>query len=166
MENIINDETIKECSKVLGNQVQNTPQLDTSKIILTADVNPKNLRRINLLSNTAVKTTTGTLNFLLTPADRDFYLTNINVSVIKDATCDTATGALNCNAFFNGQAINIVPITIITLTAQTINFAINFPTPLKIDRNSQMALGGTFTVGAMVRQVTCQGYTVENQTAL
>jgi len=58
MENITRDQTIKECSQILGHQVDHTPLLDTSKIILVSEVNPQLLKKTNYVKS-GIGTTSG-----------------------------------------------------------------------------------------------------------
>jgi len=166
MEQINNDETIKECSKILGHQMDNKPVLDTSKIILTAEVNPKLLRRINYRV-AGIKATTGSSTVATTDATKDTYLTNFTFSIVKDATCDAGSGAMNLQCVQDGQTISLLSLPLLTLTAQQAELSMHLTSPLKVDKNSIITISTTnYTVGLMVRTVNVLGYTVENQTSL
>lgn len=165
MEQINNDQTIRECSRVLGHQVENIPQLDTSKIILTAEVNPKLLRRSNIIAS-AASTTTGSLTIYTTPSDKDFYLTGAQIGLIKDVVCDNTTGNFGLQMTFSGAAVKILNIPILTLTAQSSQESICFSQPIKLDRNSIINLTMSFTAGVASKSASIFGYTVDKETSL
>lgn len=117
-------------------------------------------RRIDIATH-GVRTASGTLTVYTTPSDKDFYLTNITFSLAKDVTCDVATGRSGVTAFIDGVNKELLSIAFITLTANLETVSIQFNKPFKIDRNTAIANGTTYTAGAMSRVVNIQGYTVE-----
>lgn len=165
MEQINNDQTIRECSKVLGHPVENIPQLDTSKIILTSEVNPKLIRRIEFIIGGG-QSSTGSFNIYTTPTTKDFYLTDISASLIKDVVCDSATGAIYVSVVIGGVVSKIINFSIISLTAQDKTISLHFDAPIKLDRGTNVAFIGTFTAGVMRRDISLMGYFVENQSSI
>lgn len=108
-------------------------------------------------SNSTAATTSATI--YTTPTDRDFYLTNVSLSYIKNATCDLATGSYTLTCFIDGQNVQLIRIPILTLTLQEGTINIDFDKPMKIDRNTVIGLAGaSFTAGAFVRAGAIQGY--------
>lgn len=161
MEQINNNETIRECSNVLGYQVQEIPKLDTSKILLVAEVNPKMSRRSNISRGTS-RTTSGGLTVYTTPADKDFYLTHISYGLIKDATCDLASGESSVTGTIEGASQKLINIPVLTLTAQNTFISTDFAMPIKLDRNTAISTSSTaYTAGSKVVSVAIQGYTVD-----
>ncbi len=104
---------------------------------------------------------TGTMNVWTTPTDKDFYLTGANLSMVKDAANDMATGNVSLAVFVDGVAVNPIGIALLTLTAQNQTVQANFSIPIKLDRGSVISVGATYAAGAMRRFVTINGYTEE-----
>jgi len=118
-------------------------------------------RRINIVKTTG-QGATGTFAIYTTPTDKDFYITNIILHYIKDAACDLATGGVwSLSANIDGTSQALVSLSVITLTAQDELLILQFDKPLKIDRGNAINSNGTFGAGAMRRNVTIYGYTVE-----
>ena len=93
---------------------------------------------------------------------QEFYITNLSLSLIKDATSDMPTGRAAIIATINSALVDLISISVLTLTAQNYTVSIAFTHPVKIDRNTAISfLGGTTTVGN--RQLYCNifGYVDE-----
>jgi len=117
------------------------------------EVSPKLLQDTRNASG--VLATSGVITVLsgtLNPTTR-VRLKTIIASIIKDATCDVATGSIGVTATMGGTSKNLISIPVITLTAQEQSIAISFPNPILIDVGTSVLMSGTFTAGAMVR--TC-----------
>jgi len=99
------------------------------------------------------KSTTGTGDIIATTANtKQLYIKYVSFSMIKDATCDVATGSLSLSATIAGAVKEIALIPVITLTAQSESINIVFNNPIKIDPNTAVTLGAqTFTAGVLVR---------------
>jgi hypothetical protein len=166
--NINNSDLFKELKE--GARLQQLsgkiPDKLASSIVPVMEVNPKLLRRIDTLQGT-MATATGTMTPFTTPnSNRDFYLSAVHFAFIKDATCDVATGRINLLATIGGVTNTIiVSLPCITLTAQSENAIIEFPTPIKIDRNTSINSPITYTAGTMVRTAMVYGYFVDNPLA-
>jgi hypothetical protein len=107
-------------------------------------------------------TVTGALTVYTTPKDRDFYLTGITSAFIKDATNDAATGFFNINIIVSGVTVAFFSFPILALTAQNQSNSLNFPFPIKIDRNSAINTStNTWTVGNFAKSVTINGFTYQ-----
>lgn len=107
-------------------------------------------------------TTSGAQTLYTTPNDKDFYLTSVLMTIVKDATCDMASNVYNLTAVVDGVTISLGTIAILTLTAQSEVISRDFTIPIKIDRGSSIFLtANTFTAGTMSRSATICGYTVE-----
>jgi len=105
---------------------------------------------------------TGTMTVTMPTIDArsEIYITNINFSYAKDATCDIATGSLQANLTTALQGIVkiIGQLALITLTAQQDSINISLPYPIKVKPNTNVTLGGTFSLGVMVRNMSVTGF--------
>lgn len=120
-------------------------------------------RRIANIVRTSNATTTATVTIFTTPSDRDFYLTGISFNIIKDATCDLATGRINISVTVEGTGQTALSLGTITLTAQNISEAVTLNPPLKLDRNTAVAISSaSFTVGVLNRTASIVGYNEES----
>lgn len=132
------------------------------KVVPVMEVNPKLLRRVNLIKNVS-GTTTGALTVWTTPTDVDFYLTGVLLGVIKDATCDMATSQIAVGIIVDGVSKRAVSIPILTLTAQAHVVNREYTVPVKVDRGTTISsTANAYTAGLCSREVIIQGYTVEN----
>lgn len=160
------------------NQTQNTsiknnlidelklnPAVDTIPSVVNPTIQPVfEVTKKNSLSafSNAVVVSSSAATLFTTPSDRDFYLTSASLSLIKDATCDKATGSLAINATINGSTRAILSLPTLTLTAQNIAVANNFSNPIKIDRGTAIQRSTfSFTAGTAAFDATITGYTEE-----
>jgi hypothetical protein len=104
--------------------------------------------------------TTGTI--YTTPADKDFYLCNANLSVIKDATSTSDNEALN--VVIDGVAVALLRIASQTLTAQSEILSVNFNPPVKIDRSQNLTVTNSTDVANISTKATIIGFLL-NSTA-
>lgn len=116
---------------------------------------------VSRIIRAAGSSTSGSITALTTPADKDFYLTGCTLSMIKDATCDMATGAIALAVTVDGVAQNPAAIAILTLTAQSQTVNVTFNPPIKVDRNTALSMGASYTAGTMRRFLGVYGYTEE-----
>lgn len=164
MATIYNSNLSKELIDVAKLQVSKdvVPNQIADKIVPVIDVNPKHSRVINVIvSALATNSTAGSL--YVTPTDRDFYLSAIDLSMIKDAT---ATSLYSClRAVINGATILFCRIPGITLTAQTGSISVAFPSPIKIDRGTTISLINSTNVANVTVAGTIYGYIIDNSNA-
>jgi len=145
--------------------VDGIPSEIAEKVVPVMEVNPKMFRRTNICVGTS-KVVTATLLAYTTPTDRDFFLTSVDIGMIKDATCDQATGTININGVSeNGTTCIFAQIPVIVTTAQSEQVNSLFIPPMKLKRGSAINISGTYTAGLMSRTTVIKGYTVENITA-
>lgn len=83
-----------------------------------------------------VNSTTSTI--YTTPSDKDFYLTGVNLTMIKDSTA-TAT-LMGVNVLIDATTVSILRIRGLTLTADKQTVSSNFSFPIKIDRGTNITL--------------------------
>jgi len=143
-----------------------TPSEIAEKVVPVMEVNPRLLRLINIAGVASSGTSAATMNSIAADANNDLFITTINLCLIKDATCDAATGNFNAVVTLGGVAVGVLSIPVITLTAQSENIALSLPIPIKVDRNTTLrATVPTFTVGALRCAVSGTGYRVYNSGA-
>lgn len=129
------------------------------KIVPTFETNPKLLRRINIVASaSANNAVTGTI--YTTPIDKDFFLTSIDLSMIKDVTSTSIYTDVEIK--INGQTKTILYINGFTLTVQNISKIISFPIPIKLDRNSTITVNNNTNVANISSYCTITGYTNDN----
>jgi hypothetical protein len=114
-----------------------TPSEITDKVVPVMEVNPKLLRVLTKgANNTAINATSATL--LTTPTDRDIFIYNAQISLIKDVTSTSTLSTLRCTS--GGTTLIILASAGLTLTAQTDSQTISFNPPLKVDRGTNIAI--------------------------
>lgn len=147
--NIKTDLILKEGADILPKQV--IPSIQP--------VYEVNKKYVGILRN-LTRSATASATIYATPSDRDFFLCGFSNSVIKDATCDDATGVTSQIELTIGgvtRVIGAIPGIVTTASSQTI--MIDFNKPIKIDRGTNITLsGGTYTAGLKVRSVVIWGY--------
>ena len=92
------------------------------------------------------------------------YITAVSLGVIKDVTCDMATGGITMliTPDASNVSVSILAIPILTLTAQSDNVTLALPYPLKVKNGTNISISGTFTAGNMRRQASVIGYTTSS----
>lgn len=128
------------------------------KIQLTYDLNAKVTK---FIASTAA-TTTGALSITLPTVSTggQTFITHINCSYVKDATCDVASGTLSVaiTPADSNVSTNAVRQSVLTTTAQSDTIAVSFPFPIKVKNASAITYGGTFAAGAMSRSLAVMGF--------
>jgi len=159
---IDNSETKRELDEAIrGNANTNlSPTSLANQVVPVININPKANRRANIVRNINL-TASGAGTIYTIPSDKDFFLCSIGVGLVKDVACDVATGRVVVVAVIDGATVQILGIPTITLTAQQSDVAINFSTPIKLDRGTQISITGTYAAGVMSRNAYVSGFTVE-----
>lgn len=160
-----NSDLTKELVRAGRLQVnQGVPSQILPTIQPTIEVNPKLMRILNAVrGNRSV--TSGTLSIMTTPTDREFYLTSIGVSYVKDATCDAVTGRFDVFVVIDGATQVLHAFPVLTTTAQSDSWFLSFPFPMKIDKGTGITMSGSFTAGNLIRTGEAIGFFVENTNA-
>lgn len=123
-------------------------------IVAVIPITPKaNIVRGDSAVNTA------TITPYTTPTDKDFYLTSIQFSIIKDVT-NQAT-YYRINGTIEGVSKRIAQIQCITLTPQYSNGHITFNPPIKLDRGTNVQGVVDSAVANVSISLSLTGYTVE-----
>lgn len=120
----------------------------------TVEVQPRIniLRRVSLTNATAATIYT-------TPADKDFYLTHVTISMSKDATATVTDSNVFC--IVDGVNRQILEMTSTTLTATTQSMVVSLEHPIKVDRNTAITLTANTAVANHKHAACISGYTVE-----
>lgn len=163
MAQIYNSDLSKEL--VDGAKIQTSydkvPNQLADKVVPVMEVNPKLFRISNVVRNINT-TASGAQTMYTTPTDKEFYLTGLYFSIIKDAACDMASGAVTINASVDGVSRTLFGIAVLTATAQNSSITFSFPTPVKVDKGAGIVYSGTFAAGTCARTGGINGYLVEN----
>lgn len=115
-------------------------------------------RIINIIRNATGTNATSTVLYT-TPSDKDFYLTNASLSLIKDATATSNISTIT--VVVEGVTQRIISIIGLTLTAQAETNYKNFNIPIKLDRNTAITITHSTNVGNVSANGIIMGYTVE-----
>jgi len=104
-------------------------------------------------------------NNIVTNADlnRDRYITGVTLSILKDATCDVATGAVTLSAVLDGDSTStaLLSLPVLTTTAQSDRISLALVRPVKLKKGAAVALGqGTFTAGNFIRHAQVYYYDI------
>jgi len=165
MPTIYNSDLSKELQQGASLQVSGgIPNQLAEKVVPVMEVNPKLLRRINIVKQIS-KTASGSSTIYTTPTDKDFYLCTALLSCSSDAANDGTNFYLQCIPDEIGQTTNLIHITKITLSAINQSLVEYFFNPIKIKRNSVIAISHTFTAGVANFSGSITGYTVDNPNA-
>lgn len=147
-----------------ANRILNTKAGD----MLSSQVNPilqptiPITRICDIIRSASVSASASTGTLFTTPSDKDFYLSLVSFNIIKDSTCDVASGNTNLRAVINGANTDLIAIPMLTLTAQETNVQVAFPIPFKVDKNTSITLvANTFTAGNFRKTGLLAGYTME-----
>lgn len=157
MATIYNSELSKELLEGAKIQVHrdSVPTQLAEKVVPVMEVNPKLLRRVNVLKrNSAVNSTSATI--LAVAADRDFYLTSAFLSVIKDATSTSVSS--NITATIDGVSSNLLSIAELTLTAQSSQSNMAYTPPIKIDSGTNISVTNSTNVANITAIAGITGY--------
>ena len=112
-----------------------------------------NVVKSNTLSNAT------SLTLYTTPTDKDFFLTALQLSFIKDASA-TAT-QMGVTVVIDGVTTTLVRAVGLTTTAQSGNLAQTLPFPIKLDRGSIISIVNNTGVANVTTWVNIMGYTQE-----
>jgi len=157
MANINNSQLSKEL--IDGAKIQTSfdkiPTQLADKVVPVMEVNPKLLKITGVVKNASISNATGGTIYTL-PTDKDFYLTDCALSVIKDAT-STSVGS-DLTAVMDGQTIYLLSVPGITLTAQNQTVTLSLKNPLKLDRGSLIRATASTNVANIKYSGTIYGY--------
>ena len=140
------------------------PSQLADKVVPVMEVNPKLLRRINIVRYREDSNSTGGVIYT-TPTDKDFYLCGVTMEVIKDATATSVASTVTIVP--KGEAsVRIVTIPGFTLTAQNSNQVKDFThSPILLERASTVVSSNSTNVGNVKAHTIIYGYIVDNSLA-
>lgn len=113
---------------------------------------------VNIVRN-ALRTASGTSTIFGTPLDKDFYLTGIFIAYQGNATSDSTVISVDVTLDGFARSFDFGKLSV---TATQFNQWIQFDTPIKLDKGTNVNLVLAFTLGAEVSSATITGYTVES----
>jgi hypothetical protein len=142
----------------LSQSTDKIPNETLDKVQLTYDLNKK----FSSFVSSNSRTTTGALTVTLPVIDArsEIFLTSLDFDYIKDATCDSATGAqgVQGTTAFSGILSNIALYNVVTLTAQNGHIHYDFAYPIKMVSNTTLTNSASFTVGVFLRSLSATGF--------
>jgi hypothetical protein len=160
MAQIYNSDLTKEL--VAGAKLQQSrekvPQELAEKVVPVMEVNPRLLRKVNLIKGSAAAAG-GNVTMYTTPTDKDFYLTYANLSMSKIVTDsnDYLALVIAIPGFASAAVLNLCGTTL-----KVENMAVSqcFEPPILLTRGSTLVL----TKNAANSSTCCciGGYTVDN----
>jgi hypothetical protein len=135
------------------------PSQLADKVVPVMEVNPKLLRRANIVRQTTITNGT-TATIYGTPTDKDFFLTTATLTFIKDVTATTTL--ISLRATVDGVVQHILTIPSLTLTVHSGEVAISLPSAVKIDKGTNIIIASATNVGNISISGNITGYTVDN----
>jgi len=139
--------------------VDNVPGELAKSVVPVMEVNPKLLRTCNIVRN-CYSYDTGPATVYTTPTDKDFFLTNAVFSSEDDVTSDSTSPRME--VVIDKQTQILLSFRKISGTATSKTMALNFNSPIKLDRGSVIQISRIVTVGVSIINGTIVGYTVED----
>ncbi len=141
MTKIQNGNLINETKQQLQTQGMDFPSELNDKVSVVYPLNmPTNILKY------AERTSSGSVTMYTTPADKDFYMTYAMLNISKDVASDVAAALFTC--YMEGAATRVFLLTTQPSTAESRHICVSFPIPIKIDRNTAIAVTATRTAGA------------------
>lgn len=160
MATIYNSDLTKELIEGAKIQImrESVPNQIAEKVVPVMEVNPKLLRRTNVIINNN-NSSTGSATIKVLPTGMNFYITAISLQVIKDAANDVADGQVTITAPIDGLSSTLINLPVLTLTAQNIGAIISFTYPIRLDAGGTISLvSNAFAAGKMRRIIQIFGY--------
>lgn len=152
---MVNSEQVAEEIKALGLQ----PGANIIPVpVPVVETNPKMLRRCEIVKTASAANATSATIYT-TPADKDFYLSAVGLSCIKDATSTSTLSSIVTTVL--GSSVVVIGIAGFTLTAQNDTMTLNFPVPIKVDRNVVISVNNSTNVANVTSRGSIAGYIVE-----
>jgi hypothetical protein len=155
-----NQSIVENALRILNSKQDFLPQ-EVQGPIATIAIEPS----VNF-SLISTKTNTGSATLFTTPTDKSLYVSAVMFGFTKNATCDVASGTIGVDLRLDDGsstgALRSVGASVLTLTAERDSVVYNFPIPIKLAPGSAISFSNAaFTVGALIRNMSLYGYTVE-----
>jgi len=124
------------------------------------DMTPAFHRTTNLIQQRALNTSSGASTIFTTSTEHDTYITGFSISLVKDATNDTASGAFTLSATVDSVVTILGSLAVLTLAAQDQTLSVTLKHPVKISKGTALTMGSlTYTAGTCSRSMVVYGYT-------
>jgi len=136
--------------------LESVPSQLADKVVPVMETNPILLRKCNI-SKGLVSSASGTI--YTTPTDRDFYIVASCLSVVRDASATSVSTRIL--ATIDGLASPILGICGVTLTAGSSEQSISFPTPIKVDRGTNITVSFNTATAVITAYSQITGYLVD-----
>lgn len=163
---IYNSNLTKEIIDGAKLQVQdgNIPSEIGNTVVPVMEVNPKLMRRANVaLSITATNATSSTIYNI--PSDKEFYLTSVYLSLVKDVTATSTISTINGTLDGTTTGVALISLKTTTLTAESQNAGLTFTFPLKLKSGSAITVTNSTNVANVSANGIITGYLVDNTKA-
>jgi hypothetical protein len=163
MTKVKNSDTTRELIKAANLQVgfDDIPSELAKSIVPVININPKNYTISNVVAINDIVNSGGSATVYTVPTNKDFYLTNASLSMIKDVTA-TSIGTTLTVTPETGLATTILKIIGLTLTVQEEAVQLNLTFPLKLKKGSVISLANSTATGNVSASASIVGFTVEN----
>lgn len=134
------------------------PNETLDKVQLVYSLN-KHFSSFNIAGSSSA-TGTITLTLPTVSAGSEIYITALTFNMVKDATCDIATGRLGLNGTPDASnvSVSLLSIPVITLTADSVHLTMPLTYPLKMKPGTTLTITTTYTVGVMSRFCSVMGF--------
>lgn len=144
---------------ISSGSLEGLPSQILDKVAPVIDVNPNHCRTISIVKGgTCGNTTTTTI--YTTPTNQDFYICGFSIATIRDATATSTSAQLTC--YINGVNTPLIRLPAITLTVNsTFGMSVNLPFPIKVDRNTIIAITNTTGTANVYTSAQIYGYLVD-----
>lgn len=164
MATIYNSELSREL--IDGGKIQtsrdNIPTQIADKVVPVMEVNPKLLRRCTIVRrSTAISALTSTI--YTTPANGDFYISALEIAYSADAAATTTNFTIT--ATIDGASRIIAELRRVTGAADKDSLYLGFPIPIKIDRNTIIAINSATADVSFLGAGIIYGYLSESSKA-
>jgi hypothetical protein len=143
------------------------PSQLADKVVPVMEVNPKLLRRTNIVKSISSTASAGTTTIYSIPQGQTFYMTSAHISFTKDVVCDVARGRYAITCTIDGVSLSIpLEVSINTLTAESQSMALDFSHPIKVDAGTNIQVNSfTYAAGTSARCAGITGYLTSNDLA-
>jgi len=160
---INNKQVLIELEKNTNIQIarDKVPNELAEKIVPVFETNPLMFRRINVHALTSA-TNAISATIYTTPTDKDFYLTDCSLSVVKDVTSTSISSAITIK-LKDGVSLNAMTLRTTSLTVESgLHIEKSFNYPILLERGSTITVTNSTNVANITSTGIIFGYTVEN----
>jgi len=124
---------------------EQVPQILSSQIVPVIDVNPHSIKDVEVVH--AESTGSGSTIFLTAPTKGKLYITGTQLSMSKDAACDTDYCYIRITK--NGENLNLIGFRTIPLVADAQSVARDYTHAICVDAGTDVRIYQNRTVGSL-----------------